>query len=160
MSELWLLLWIKFIFLWGLDANKPFYNHWRSFPQYRFGNKKANPIRPSTIAPGTHWETVTICGVLLRGNKYSRAGISKVSGGSPAVIYSFEKIQLLPEIQSGKSVDTKCPARASLSLHFEMQQNRRKYWLQLRHSPGTQDLQLWYLNLYIFMYFIFFLNLP
>jgi hypothetical protein len=82
--------------------------------------------------------------------------VTRPSGGG----LWFCQIQLLPDIQSVESLDIKCPALTPPLPYFEMQQNRRKYWLKLRHSPGTKDLQLCYLNLYIFMYFIVFLNLP
>lgn len=115
------------------------------------GGKKTNPVYPGEVAPGIQLINMHHLCHLAPWQQVLRALISQGSEGSPAVIYRF----IITEEHGYKG-----PARASLSPNFEMQQNRRKYWLQLRHSPGTKDLQLCYLNLYIFMYFIFFLNFP
>lgn len=122
---------------------KPFNNYWRRiFPQYMFGIKKKNSVCPGEIAPSTQLgNSHHVCSLAPWKQVLKIMHLESVRRSSSSDLL-FCKIQLLPEIQLVKSADIKSPARASLSPYFEMQQNRRKYWLQLRHSPGTKDLQL------------------
>lgn len=128
------------------------------FPPICLGVRKAIPPVQVKELPGLSWWTGWPPDHLAPWHQRPKSFFLKRVRWFSISDQQFCQIQLWPEIQSVRSMDMKRPARASPN--FEMQQNRRKYWLQLRPSPGTKDLQLCYLNLYIFMYFIFFLNLP
>lgn len=89
-------------------------------------------------------------------NRCLGARISKVSGGSPAVMMSsLCKIQLLPEIPSGKRVDTKRPAQATITLFWNAAK-QKKILVTVKAQPWDQrPAAMIFKFIYLYVFYIF-----
>lgn len=142
-------------FAYVLQKPETFYNHqiriYFSSSVWKLKTNVTNRRRSwSTDRENTH-----ICNAASWQEIRKSLYLKRVSDSSRVCLW-FCKIQLLLLIQLIQRSDAKCPALAPPLPFVQMQQNRRKHWLKLRHSPGPKDLQLCFLNLYIYVFYSFF----
>lgn len=125
------------------------------FSSTGLGVRKPMPYVQVKWLPAFSWETVTIHAAMLHRNRCLGARISKVSGGSPAVMSSLCKIQLLPEIPSGKRVDTKRPAQATITLLCNAAK-QKKILVTVKAQPWDQrPAAMIFKFIYLYVFYIF-----